>query len=113
MSIYLLINEFIYNDTQCTSKLTQSSPWYNLSSRMSAGLKRKAPTDSEPSTFERELELINHRHGLRKRAIELFRLDDCIICTVLGKSRDAWARPELKPLNPREQSLGNRVLLEF
>ena len=32
-----------------------------------------------------------------------------IIYTVLGKSRDAWARPELKPLNPREQSLGNRV----
>ena len=30
-----------------------------------SGLKRKAPTDIEPSTFERELQEINKVHGLR------------------------------------------------
>lgn len=32
-----------------------------------SSLKRKAPTDIEPSTFEDELKRINQAHGLRKQ----------------------------------------------
>ena len=35
----------------------------------SNGLKRKAPTDLEPSQFEQELQRIHQEHGLRNSLI--------------------------------------------
>ena len=60
-----------YNDNLNVLQNWLVKPWYNLSSRMSADWSEKAQLILEPSTFERELELINHRHGLRKRAIRI------------------------------------------
>lgn len=69
--------------------------------------KRKAPNDTvAPSSFEHELKRIDQSHGLRKCFLIL-------ICFTLsffvGKSKEAWKRPELAPLSPREEALSTKT----
>ena len=70
-----------------------------------SGLKRKAPTDIEPSSFEQELKRIHQTHGLSKTKTVI--ISSSVL--FLGKSKESWARPELKSISPRENSLGTKV----